>query len=105
MTSREDLMANLERANVVRSRRARLKEHISAGDLRVSEVLLADKVHLRTMKVADLMLAVPNLGPAKVNSAFRALRISPSVTLENFAHSRRLELLDYLHRRYGTVKL
>lgn len=105
MTSPEARMENLRTANVVRSKRARLKEHIAAGDLRVSEVLMADKVHFHTMKLADLLLATPGLGPAKLNRAFRVLQIGPSVTLENFPHHRRRELLDWLARHHRQVKL
>lgn len=103
--SREHLMANLATANIVRSKRARLKEHIAAGGIPLSEVLLANKVHLRTMKVADLLLAVPGLGAAKVGRACRALRIGPSLTLENLPHHRREELLAYLSRHHRTVNL
>jgi len=103
--SREHLLENLKTANVVRSRRARLKEHIAAGGIPISEVLLADKVHLRTMKVADLLLAVPGLGTVKVGRACRALRINPSLTLEKLPHRRREELLAWLRQHYGTVEL
>jgi hypothetical protein len=96
-------MANLEVANVVRSKRAHLKEHIAAGGISVSEVLLADKVHLRTMKVADLLQAVPGLGASKVGRALRALQISPSATLEKLPHRRREELLEWLRARHRTV--
>jgi len=105
VTSLEARMENLGKANVVRSKRARLKEHISTGNLSVSEVLMADKVHLHTMKLVDLLLAVRGLGPAKINRAFRVLQISPSVTLENFPHHRRQELLDWLARNHRQVKL
>jgi len=103
--AREHLMANLEIANVVRSKRARLKEHIAAGGIPLSEVLLADKVHLRTMKVADLLQAVPGLGVTKVSRALRALQISPSATLEKLPRGRREELLEWLRSHYRTVNL
>jgi len=103
--SREHLMQNLKRANLVRSHRADLKEHITSGGLRVSEVLLADKVHLRTMKVADLLMAVPGLGAVKINRAFRALQISPTATLERLPHGRREELVEWLRAHHRAVKL
>lgn len=98
-------LKRLQSANVIRSKRARLKEHIAEGRIPLSEVLLADKCHLRTMKLCDLLLAVPRLGPAKVNAALNRNRIGPSVTLENFSHQRRLALLEWLRANHRSVRV
>lgn len=101
----ENRAANLEKANEVRRDRAKLKRLIAEGRIRLSEVLLVDKQHLYTMRLKDLLLVVPHLGPVKVTYAMRRLRISEHITLENLSMHRREELLDWIAREHPAVRL
>ena len=98
---REVAIAQLEKANEVRSRRGRLKLLIAEGRVPVSEVLLRDKRHLRTMKVSDLLKATPGLGEVKVNRALRRLHIAPNATLANLSKENRAELIGWLRAHHG----
>ncbi|HET7455418.1 MAG TPA: hypothetical protein VFJ76_07855 [Solirubrobacterales bacterium] len=98
---REVAIAQLEKANEVRSRRGRLKLLIAEGRIPVSEVLVREKQFLRNMKVHDLLLATPGLGKVKVDRAFRSLRIPHNTTLAGLSVERKEQLLDWLKEHHG----
>ena len=60
-------MEALQRANDVRSARAKLKRDLKAGRQPIHELLLDPPEYLETAKVFDLLLAVPKYGRVKVN--------------------------------------
>ena len=97
-------MERLREANVVRSKRARIKQLMAEGRITLSDVLLVDKCHLRTMKIRDLLLAVPGLGPVKVRRVQRVHQIADFLTLESFSMNRRRELLGWLREHYRSVE-
>ncbi len=88
--------ASLREANEVRTRRAVLKAAIASGRITLAEALTADHDWTRTMRVVDLLRATPGLGPDRVRRARVAGKFGPSLTLENFCHRRRQELLAWL---------
>lgn len=92
-------MAALERANVVRTYRSRVKRDLKAGRRRLVDVLLAEDPKLETMKVFELMTAAPKLGRVKVNRALVSCRISPSKTVGGLSTRQMRELVDYLRQR------
>ncbi len=91
-------MDALERANDIRTRRARLKKDLKAGRVGIHELLLDPPEYLQTAKVFDLVMAVPKYGRVKVNRLFTHCRISPSKTFDGLSQRQRNELVDYLRR-------
>jgi hypothetical protein len=75
----EQRLDALEEANRVRVYRADVKYRIRAGKLDWRNLL--DDVDLQTMKVAELLLQVPKVGPVKVKKILDLARVSPSKTL------------------------
>jgi hypothetical protein len=86
----------LIKANVVRSKRKDLKRDLKAGRESVVSLLLDPPEELLTMKVMDLLLALPKWGSVKVNRVLRVHRISPSKTIGGLSERQRGELLGAL---------
>ena len=91
----------LETANRVRMYRAQLKRDIKAGTVSVRDVLKNPPDEILTMKVTDLLLAVPMVGQTKANRALFRLRTSPSKTVGGLTVRQRRELLDLVLLPYG----
>jgi len=90
----------LDRANGIRSQRARLKRDLKAGRVSIHSHLLDPPEWLGTAKVADMLLAIPKYGRVKVNRALTQTRISPSKTIGGLSPRQRTELVAHLqHRR------
>lgn len=68
----------LERANEVRTRRAKLKKDLKGGRVQLVALLADPPAYIETMKVFDLLLAAPKYGRVKVNKVLTQCRISPS---------------------------
>ena len=92
-------MEALQRANDVRSARAKLKRDLKAGRQPIHELLLDPPEYLETAKVFDLLLAVPKYGRVKVNKILTQCRISPSKTIGGMSQRQRAELVELLRRR------
>src|SRR5690349_7704785 len=92
-------MEALQRANDIRTRRARLKRDLKAGRQPIHELLLEPPDYLETAKVFDLLLAVPKYGRVKVNKVLAQCRISPSKTIGGLSERQRTELVDFMRRR------
>jgi hypothetical protein len=88
----------LQLANAVRCARAVLKRDLKAGRVRVVDVLLEPPEYAATMKVYDLLLAVPKFGRVKVSKALGRATISPSKTLGGMTVRQRAELVSLLGR-------
>ncbi len=89
-------MEALQRANVVRTERARLKRDLKAGRANINGLLLDPPPFLLTAKVFDLLLAVPKYGRVKVNRLLGQCRISPSKTIGGLSERQRRELVSFL---------
>ncbi|MDQ6776546.1 MAG: hypothetical protein M3071_10110 [Actinomycetota bacterium] len=89
-------MDALQRANDVRTRRAKLKRDLKAGRQPIHELLLEPPEYLETAKVFDLLLAVPKYGRVKVNKALTQCRISPSKTIGGLSQRQRAELVAWI---------
>ena len=89
-------MDALQRANEIRTRRARLKRDLKAGRAKIHGLLLDPPEYLQTAKVFDLLLAVPKYGRVKVNRILTHCRISPSKTIGGLSERQRNELVSYL---------
>lgn len=88
-------LAALARANEVRTFRKDLKRDLKAGRVDWRDLLAAEPLdpRLETMRLVDVLLALPWVGRAKVTKAFRAHTISPSKTLGGLSYRQRVELL------------
>ncbi len=86
----------LERANHIRTQRARLKLDLRSGRVSIHRILLDPPDYLLTAKVADLLLALPRFGRVKVNKLLRQCRISPSKTFGGLSPRQRDELVKLL---------
>ena len=89
----------LEKANTIRTRRAVLKRDLKAGRQRIEEMLLAPPDWLGSMKVADLLGAVPKYGRVKVNRLLHVTKISPSKRVGGLSDRQRRELVAWMRRR------
>ncbi|MDX6718262.1 MAG: hypothetical protein QOJ63_516 [Solirubrobacteraceae bacterium] len=88
----------LERANVVRTKRAALKRDLKAGRKSIHTLLMDPPDYVETAKVFDMLLAVPKYGRVKVNKVLTQCRISPSKTIGGLSQRQRDELVSLLRR-------
>ena len=86
----------LQRANDIRTKRARLKKDLKAGRVSIDALLLKPPEYILTAKVSDMLLAVPKYGRVKVNKKLTTCRISPSKTIGGLSERQRDELVKHL---------
>jgi len=84
------------RANEVRVFRAELKKDLKYGRAAVQDYIRKPPELIETMKIFDLLLAVPKYGRVKVNRLLVQCRISPSKTVGGLSNRQRTELLASL---------
>jgi hypothetical protein len=91
-------MDALQRANEIRTQRAKLKRDLKGGRVSIHDLLLQPPAYLETAKVFDMLLAVPKYGRVKVNKVLSQCRISPSKTIGGLSERQRSELVNALRR-------
>ena len=96
--SLDQRMDALQRANAIRTERAKLKRDLKAGRVSIHDLLTAPPEYLETAKVFDILLAVPKYGRVKANKILQACRISPSKTIGGLSERQRNELVSLLRR-------
>jgi hypothetical protein len=96
--SLDQRMDALQKANVIRSRRAQLKRDLKAGRVSIHTLLLDPPEFVETAKVFDMLLAVPKYGRVKANKILQTCRISPSKTIGGLSDRQRAELVGMLHK-------
>jgi hypothetical protein len=96
--SLQQRMEALARANKIRLRRAQFKRDLKAGKVRAHEFLMQPPEWLESMKIFDLVMAVPKYGRAKTNQVLNLVRISPSRTVGGMSDRQRQELISKLRR-------
>lgn len=96
--SLEQRMGALGKANVIRTRRAKLKRDLKAGRASIHDALLEPPEWLETAKVFTILLATPKYGRVKVNKVLQLCRISPSKTVGGLSQRQRTELVSMLRR-------
>lgn len=89
----------LTRANEIRTSRAQLKRDIRAGIVSPLDVLATPPEFVESMKVWDLLLAVPKIGPGKADRALRRTQASPSKTIGGLTLRQRSELARNIDRK------
>lgn len=88
--SLEQRRAALVEANRIRTHRKLVKRDLKAGRREPADVLVDPDC--ATMKLYDLLLALPKMGRAKVDRLIRTARISPSKTVGGLSRRQREEL-------------
>lgn len=92
-------MDALERGNGIRTFRKHLKQDLKAGRAEISGILLDPPEEILTMKLFDLLLAVPKYGRTKINRILVQCRISHSKTIGGLSERQRGEIVAYMRRR------
>lgn len=86
----------LRKANDVRSARREFKQQVRFEPRRALDVLREPPAEFETMKVFDLLLAVPKAGRVKVSKWLARSRVSPSKTVAGLTGRQRDELMREL---------
>lgn len=94
--TRQQRIEALQRANGIRTERARLKECLKSGEARISQVLEEPPEYVHTAKVFDLIMAVPKFGRVKTARIMERCRVSPSKTVIGLTPRQRRELVEHL---------
>jgi hypothetical protein len=98
----ERRMIALRQANEVRSRRAKLKQHLRQGIVQLENVLAAPSDYLTTAEVFDLLVAAPQIGPVRAARLLSMAGVSQSKTVGRLSERQRgclIELLTDQHRK------
>jgi hypothetical protein len=88
--------AALDRANEIRSARASLKRDLKAGRAHIHDLLIDPPDCITTMRVFDLLVAVPKVGRVKANKVLSSCRVSPSRSVGGLTVRQRGELAGLL---------
>lgn len=94
----------LERAELVRGRRAQLKRDLKVGRASIVTLLQDPPDYIHTAKVFDMLLAVPSYGRVKVTKVLQSCRISPSQTIGGLSERQRYELVEHLRGGSGSPR-
>lgn len=90
--SPDQRMDALKRANEIRFARAQLKRDLKARRRNVLDILLEPPDWAATMKIFDLLLAVPKFGRVKVDKHLKDCRISVAKTIGGLTDRQRADL-------------
>jgi hypothetical protein len=91
-------MTGLRQANHVRTERAKLKQDLRAGRVRLEQILATPADYLANAEVFDLLVAVPKIGPIKAGRLLTLARISTSKTVGQLTERQRSHLSELLSR-------
>ena len=91
-------MEALGKANEIRCERAVFKRDLKAGRKKVHNYLLDPPDWILTMKVFDILLALPKTGQVKAKKTLTQCRMSPSKTVGGMSERQRTELVSMLRR-------
>ena len=94
--SSERRLLALARANEVRSERAQLKQALAAGTIELAGVLNDPPACVQTAMLRDLLLAIPKVGPARVNRALSRCQITENKTIAALSDRQRAALIELL---------
>lgn len=97
----EERRAALAKATEARRIRAELKQMLKVGEVTPAQVIdRADSDdRLGRMRVAELIQALPNMGPTKCRRLMEELDIAPSRRLQGLGSRQRAELVERLAPR------
>lgn len=94
----EQRLDALRRANEIRSQRARLKKDLKSGTVKIDQILGKPPEFIRTAKVVDILMAVPNCGKVKSAKLLNHCRISTNKTVGGLSERQRRELIALFRR-------
>jgi hypothetical protein len=94
----ERRMIALRQANNVRVLRAKLKQDLREGTVRLEQILATGADYLASAEVFDLLVAVPKIGPVKASRLLTIAGISPSKTVGALSERQRARLIELLSR-------
>ena len=94
----EQRLDALSRANEIRSKRAQLKKDLKQGQKMIDDILAEPPEFIKTAKVIDVLLAVPNCGKVKSAKVLNHCRISPNKTVGGLSERQRRELVAFFRR-------
>lgn len=94
--SLEQRMIALAHGNEIRSARAVLKRDVKAGSVPVCTILLVPPGWCDTMRVYELLMAVPKVGCGKAEKYLKRAGISLSKTLGGMTERQRRDLAAML---------
>lgn len=92
-------MEALKKANEIRTARAQWKRDVKVYAKDPLDVLAEPPAEFKTMKLFDVLMAMPKVGRVKANRLLWACRISPSKTVGGLSQRQRLEIVSLLGRR------
>ena len=95
---RERRMIALRQANQVGGLRAKLKQDLRKGTVRLEQILATGTDYLDGAEVFDLLVAVPKIGPVKAAHLLTIARISPAKTVAALSERQRARLIELLSR-------
>lgn len=99
MDARVQRRMALKRANHVRSTRARLKRDLKAGRVYADELLQDPPEWLLSMRILELLLAVPALGRVKASRMLTRAALSPNAEVRRLSARQRVELVAAIRGR------
>lgn len=88
----------LARANAVRVDRSRLKGRLKRGEEDIMQVLMSPPPCVHTAKVAEILMALPKVGPVRASRILEECRISSTKTIIGLTPRQRNELIARLAR-------
>jgi hypothetical protein len=97
----EQRRAALDYANEVRLARAAWKRDVKAGRVDAVAMIVSPAPAFESMKIGDVLRAVPKYGRVKVNRVLARTRISPAKTLGGLSARQRAELVALMERSSG----
>ena len=89
-------LENLAQANAVRLARAELKRALKAGSVEIEEVIAHPPRFAEQAKIADLLLALPGVGPTRTNRLLVDCQIPYGKTLASLSERQRGVLIALL---------
>jgi hypothetical protein len=89
----EQRRAALDKAAAARRTRAALKVRMKAGELSLAEVLASEDEAVLSLKVSDLLAALPRMGPTTAATWMQRLDIAPSRRVRGLGPRQRERLL------------
>lgn len=92
-------MEALQRANDIRVKRAELKKHIKNGQQSAPNILREPPDFVKTMRVIELLKAVPKIGSVKATRMLRDCAISAVKTVGGLSERQRQELIVVIDSR------
>ncbi len=101
MTPDQKRLANLRRANAIRSERRELKARLATREVLLDDLLEAPPPCILTATVFEVITWAPGFGRRKAEAALRRLREPDGRTVGALSKRRRLELIDLLGRHNG----